>query len=242
MATGTLEHAPLTRSSSFDSGVPVGSNDKSGTGTPEHRAAALFVSTDLQSWIAKEPRAFARDVQIDDTAYRRLDPEYYAWLRSRMNRAKSTHQAGQIDAEAYEALRVRFNAVHNWAMEHFSEPALSDAVRSLDARDYRPPAADPDTPTPAGKGNAARSRLADAVALVDAIAESALAMGWKRERLFGTGPLFSPDRGLVCFLKPGDRLGRVTLQAIEIIGPPPTEVRQHFYNPDVDQPWIRRVR
>jgi len=28
---------------------------------------------------------------------------------------------------------------------------------------------------------------------------------------------------------------------IEIIGPPPTEVRTRFYNPDVDQPWIVRV-
>jgi hypothetical protein len=53
--------------------------------------------------------------------------------------------------------------------------------------------------------------------------------------------LFSPDRGLVSFLKPGDRIGEVTLQSIEIVGPPPTGVRQRFYNPDVDQPWIRRV-
>ena len=77
---------------------------------------------------------------------------------------------------------------------------------------------------------------------MDAIAQGAFEMGWKRERLYGTGPLFSPNRGLVRYLKPGDRLGNVTLQAIEIIGPPPTEVRQHFYNPDVDQPWILRVR
>ena len=80
--------------------------------------------------------------------------------------------------------------------------------------------------------------------MVDAICERALALGWKRERLYGTGRgrLFSQDRGLVSFLRPGDRIGEVSLQAIEIIGPPPTEVRQRFYNPDVDQPWIRRTR
>lgn len=78
----------------------------------------------------------------------------------------------------------------------------------------------------------------DAIAAVDTIAEKALTLGWKRERQYGTGPLFSPERGFICYLKPGDRLGEGTLQSIEIIGPPATEVRQHFWNPDVDQPWI----
>ena len=41
----------------------------------------------------------------------------------------------------------------------------------------------------------------------------------------------------------GDQLsiGEVTRESIEIIGPPPRETRTRFYNPDVDQPWIRRV-
>jgi len=207
--------------------------------------AAMYVSTSLQQWRTDQPAIFARDVQINDTAYRRLDPEYYAWLRSRMNLARSAHQAGQIDGEAYDELRAKFNTVHEWALEHFGEQSLSDAVRSLDARDYQPPVAELDTPP----GNSV-TRNADAdgsvksIAMVDAICEQALALGWKRERLYGTGRgrLFSQDRGLVSFLRPGDRIGEVSLQSIEIIGPPPTEVRQRFYNPDVDQPWIRRIR
>ena len=79
--------------------------------------------------------------------------------------------------------------------------------------------------------------------MVDAISESALSLGWKHERLYGKGEngIFDPRRGLVCFLKPGNRIGEVALQSIEIIGPPPSEVRQRFYNPDVDQPWIKRI-
>ena len=50
--------------------------------------ARLFVSTSLDTWMAGNPEIFARDVQINDTAYRRLDPDYYAWLRSRMRLAK----------------------------------------------------------------------------------------------------------------------------------------------------------
>lgn len=234
--TGTLEHRPATPSDASGSDVPVPSEPATETGT-----LALFVSTTLESWTGLR-HVFARDVQINDTAYRRLDPEYYAWLRSRMNLAKGAHQAGQIDGGAYEALRAKFNGVHEWAMEHMGASALSEAVRNLDARDYRPAAVEADTAAPAGKSKAATSAQADAIALVDGIAEKALTMGWKRERLYGTGPLFKQDRGLACFLKPGDRLGEVTLQSIEIIGPPPVEARQHFYNPDVDQPWIRPVR
>jgi hypothetical protein len=68
-----------------------------------------------------------------------------------------------------------------------------------------------------------------------------MAIGWKRERLYGTGNgVFDPRRGLVCYLKAGDRIGEVTLHSIEIIHPLPSEVRLRFYNPDVTQPWERR--
>ena len=236
----------LNHSASASSGVHVESGGDLGTGTPEHRLdVALFVSTALGSWTSDQPHVFARDVQINDTAFRRLDPEYYAWLRSRMNLARSAHQAGQIGGEAYDELRSKFNGLHAWALAHFGERVLADAVRILDARDYQPPVAEPDTP-PRGqvKRNADADGSVESIAMVDVICERALALGWKRERLYGTGHgrLFSQDRGLVSFLKPGDRIGEVTLQSIEIIGPPPTEVRQRFYNPDVDQPWIRRTR
>lgn len=204
-------------------------------------ATALFVSTSLESWRTDQPHVFNRDVQINDTAYRRLDPEYYAWLRSRMTLARSAHKAGQIDSEEYEALRLRFNAVHDWAMEHLGEQALLDALRVLDARDYRPPEAEPDRP-PASRGRANDSASPEAVSMVDAIAEKALTLGWARERLYGAGAApFDPKRGLVCFLKPGDRIGEVTAQSIQILLAPPSEVRHRFYNPDVDQPWIKKI-
>lgn len=244
--SGTLERGPEVLSDSISSGVPPENSAGHRAGTREHRpAAALFVSTDLQSWITGEPHAFARDVQINDTAYRRLDPKYYAWLRSRMNLARSAHSAARIDDESFEDLRSKFNRVHEWAVAHLGQRALANAVRDLDARDYRPPTPEPDSPaTGQPRRPACDDAMIAAMAMVDEIAETALALGWKRERLYGTGSgrLFSHDRGLVCFVKPGDRLGEVTLQSIEIVGPPPAEVRQRFYNPDVDQPWIRRIR
>ena len=78
--------------------------------------------------------------------------------------------------------------------------------------------------------------------MVDAISDRAISLGWKLERLHATGTgVFDPQRGLVCYLKAGDRIGEITAQSIEIIRPVPGEVRHRFYNPDVDQPWIRRT-
>ena len=205
-------------------------------------ATAMFVSTGLASWISDQPEVFARDVQINDTCYRRLDPEYYAWLRSRMHMAKLASAGGHLPPATFDDLRRRFNAVHEWAVGHFGEASLLAVVRVFRAGDYRPPVAE-HAPVPAVRKPAADAISQEAVALVDSISERALSLGWKRQRLYagGRSRVLDPARGLVCFLKPGDRIGEVTLQSIEIIGPPPNGARLRFYNPDVDQAWIRRT-
>jgi hypothetical protein len=232
----------LNHPASASSGVHVSSDANSGTGTPEHRpAVALFVSTALGSWTTDQPQVFARDVQINDTAYRRLDPEYYAWLRSKMQLAKMSVDAGRLGQDRFQELRCRFNAVHEWAVEHFGNSRLLDAIRDLDARDYAPSVAEPDAPPCAPQD--IESPLQEALALVDKIREHALALGWTHESLYAhagsSRAAIGVDRGLVCYLKPGDPIGEVTTHSIEIILP--NNVRQRFYNPGVDQPWIRRA-
>ena len=231
--------------------VPVSLFAKGETGTRLEPASprkpkptAMFVSTCLQSWISDQPEFFARDVQLNDTAYRRLDPEYYAWLRSKMQLAKMALAAGNLDEDQFDDMRHRFNAMHDWAGEHIGEPRLLDAIRNLDARGYAPPVAESDALSRAPE--TAHVTSAEALALVDAICERAVALGWTHESLYAqAGPhraAIGVNRGLVCFLMAGDRIGEVTLQAIEIIHPLPSEARHRFYNPDVDQPWIRRAR
>ena len=209
----------------------------------------LFVSTSLATWTMANPEQFARDFQINDTVYRRLDPEYYIWLRSRMVAAKRAATIGHLDAAAFEDLRVRFNAVHAWAVEHFSEAQLLAAVRTFRAYDYKPPLPEefdrtmrpepiPSKPSPEGE------RIARAKQLVDEIRDRALALGWTMESLyFSDGyerrPIGS-RYGLVCYFGAQDRIGEVTRQSIELIGRPPMETRLRFYNPDVEQPWIIR--
>jgi hypothetical protein len=202
----------------------------------------LFVSSTLATWTTANPAWFARDFQIDDTVYRRLDPEYYTWLRSRMTLAKAAATAGRLNAAAFEDLRIRFNAVHEWAVQRFGERELLAAVRAFRAGEYKPPVAEEEGPLAPTLRSASDRLSSEVIALVDAISERALTLGWSRERLCAAGKgILDPQRGLVCYLKPGDRIGEVTLQSIEIIHPLPSEVRHRFYNPDADQPWIRRV-
>jgi hypothetical protein len=204
----------------------------------------LFVATDLSSWKSNRGSVFCRDVQIDDTAYRRLDPEYFAWLRGKLALAKEAADLGRIDRAAFDELRSRFQEIEAWALEHFSSRALLAAMRALDSRLYRPPQAESETRRPA-RPPREDERISRAVRLVDGIREKALELGWSIERLyrhegFHKRP-FAGVSGLVCYIAAGARLGEVARQWIEIIGPPPTEVRTRFYNPDVDQPWMVRV-
>lgn len=242
-ATGTLEHRLVSSLDSVTSGVPVDRSENFETGTLEHEPhTEMYVSTRLRTWNTDRPSIFARDVQINDTAYRRLDPDYYAWLRSKMTMARLASNAGRISREEYEDLRQGFNAMQEWAIRRYSESVLLDAVRNLDTRTYQPPVAEPDAPaTPTRSDTAAK---AEVLAKVDAIRDQALTLGWTLDQLYATstGSKFGPALrgGLLTCLKPGDEIGEVTQQSIEIILA--SGVRQRFYNLRVDQPWIRRVR
>ena len=110
------------------------------------QGAALFVSTSLAFWTTERGHAFARDVQIDDTAYRRLDPEYFAWLRSRMLAARAAVDSGRVKADAFEELRRSFYTVQSWALDKFGEEALRAALGRIDIAGYRPPLPEPGVP------------------------------------------------------------------------------------------------
>ena len=230
------------------------------------RETALYVATNLKSWETNEPHCFARDVGIDGTCFRRLDPDYYAWLRHKMERAKKAEVSRRLSAQAFDTLRTRFNAVHSWAREHLGEEALRSAVQSLDPKAYAPPRLDaldgrpvpePSAPketplaTPPylfpknGDWRFTQRVRSSAVPKVDAMRDQALSLGWSEARLYQNRGRFrfpcGEDYGLVCFLDENKRIGQVTRQYIEIVCPPPKEYRLRFFNPDVEQPWKKKT-
>ena len=213
---------------------------------------ALYVATNLETWEAKPPVRPDQDAICEPCGFRRLDPEYYAWLRSRMELAQKRYEKGRLPARQYEELRARFNAVHAWAIERFGEQVLLEAMKSLDASRYSPPmvqeSGEPSPPPPHvyptdGDWRFTEPVSVEAVAKVDAIREQAMALGWSEAQLYQNRGRYSfpcgQDYGLVCFLHGNDRVGEITRQFIEIVSPRGSRLR--FYNLNVEQPWLHHV-
>jgi len=231
--------------------------------------AEIYVSTSLDTWAPSQPDLLARDVVLDGICFRRLDPKYYAWLRHKYYLAEKALDTGKITYEGFGKLLTRFNDIHILAVDRFGRETLQAAMDSLDCRAYAPPGASVFHPAPAkpeptgpaqsvpvpspaepylypanGSWNFTQKIDPSAIEKVDAIREQALSLGWKEARLYqnrGRFPFpFGDDYGLACFINEGMRIGEVTAQYIEIIGPPPRESRQRFSNPDVEQPWMKK--
>ena len=217
------------------------------------RAPVPWVSTDLRILRPEPAWRLAPDFAMDARCYRKLDPEYFAWLRSRMLEVSAAHKAGRVSQAAFDELRRRFNELQENAIALFGETALQDAIQASGFSRYRPPA--PDAPSgrsgakeqvaseKAARPDGARSR-AGAEAAVDAVRDRALELGWTHERLYGR-PASSGAGNQQCLTsalhRPGTRIGQVTRQWIEIIGPPPRENILRLYNPDVEQPWVKTI-
>lgn len=237
--------------SSGDAGlqIPAGSPHIPAENAGSESISVLYVATDLSAWRPQRPEWIAHECQINDRCYRRLDPEYFAWLRHRMFVVKHAADSGRVPREAFDELRTRFNAIQERAISLFGEAALIGAAGKLDPESYRPPLVEPEERAEAEPVGARRSpeaeRLARARGLVDAIRDQTLALGWTMESLYFSDGYerrpFAARYGLVCYIHAQDRIGEVTRQSIELIGPPPLEVRSRFYNPDVEQPWIKRI-
>lgn len=220
------------------------------------RPSVLYVSTELDTWETSTPEP-NQDEICEACGYRRLDPEYYAWLRHRMTVAQQFRRSGRLSADQYQLWRIRFNAVHAWALTRFGESVLVAAVEAFDPKSYQAPRVQDWEPMPQSEQALARAHLfpadgdwpftepvsPEAVAMVDAIHDQALALGWSEAALYqNRGNLRFPaggEYGLVCFLHAGDQIGEISTQSIEIIRPSGSRLRH--YNREAPQPWVRRA-
>jgi hypothetical protein len=220
--------------------------------------AALYVSSRLG---VREAMSSPRGEHLSEGGeeFRLLTPEWYAWLRSRMEKARAAHQAGTLAAEAWEALRGPFNDIHGWAVARYGEQALREAMERAGkgkggsepgnesqghGKAVRAPVVSPaPAPVPAtqtfrfpahGNFRFFERVTPEAVAAVDAIRDQALALGWTLPQLYqNQGNLkfpCGPEWGLVSLLGDGKQLGEVTRQYIEIIYPGPRGSRSRYHN------------
>ena len=220
----------------------------------------LFVSTDLETAQFEWAVTSTSDVEYNGKIYRRLDPEYFAWLRSRMLAAQSAFKTGKLPETTWENLKSRFNPLQEYAIQKFSKEPLQQTSRQFNPQDYQAPRLihkEPEKPSEPPKNNwiypaeeawkCQQPVTSRAVAKVDAIRDKAMACGWSEARLYQNQGRFrfpcGQDYGLVCFVDDTQEIGAVTKRFIEIIHgantPRPSTLR--FHNPDVSQPWLKKV-
>ncbi len=222
------------------------------------QGTAIYAATILEFWETDNPDYLAHEISINGTCFRRLDPDYYAWFRHKMISAQASHQAGKLSDQAWNTLRERFNSLQEMAIELFGKETLQQALCDFNPKSYTPPV--PPRPEsshstelvrkdwlyPAGQAWKCRQKVTSkAVAKVDAIRDEAMAKGWSEARLYQNQGRFrfpcGEDYGLVCFVEGSRRIGEITARYIEIISETAgRENRLRFFNPDVDQPWLKR--
>lgn len=220
----------------------------------------MWVATTLSALQVDPEDDGPQDILRDGIVYRRLDPDYYAWLRHRVGLAEKAVRSGKLQAETFEQIRQRFNAIHAWAIEHLGKDDLLKAIRTFKPSSYEPPSvesakqesassvpvvqASPAYPD-SGERPFTQPVTADAVRQVDKIRDRAIALGWSEARLYQNRGRFrypcGDDYGLVCLLDRGRTLGEVAHRYIVIVGSPPSRTVMRFYNLDAEQPWIRRI-
>lgn len=96
-----------------------------------------FVATDLDC--RDDLPSSSDDVVIAGKCYRRLSPDYYAWLRAQMERARHQHDAGILPDTHYDTLRHRFNTMHDRAVVLFGEETLLQTVSTFSPMTYPVP-------------------------------------------------------------------------------------------------------
>jgi hypothetical protein len=208
---------------------------------------ALYVSTDLNAQVLTLQE---QDVNHDGQTYRQLTPDYFAWLRSRMQTAQSALRNKRISDKNWNMLRERFNPIQQHAIELFGQDALKAVCEGFDQNRYQPPQGFQEERWiyPANETlNFSIDLDLRAVAKVDAIRFQAIELGWTEAQLYqNQGRHRFPcgeDYGLICFIGGDREIARVTESYIEIVHGIGTSRERvlKFHNSKVLQPWMQNL-
>jgi len=228
---------------------------------PEPSHSAVFVSTGLDIREIQAASYRTQDIEIEGALFRRLTPEYFAWLHSRMVTVQAAHKAGKLLGEGWNTLRQRFNALQELAIREFGKESLLEVLRSFSPKSYSPPVLRPipkrqssDIP---GKdwmypGDSTLKFTypvtAHALSRIDAIRDEAIVKKWSEARLYqNQGRYQFPyggDYGVVCYVNGDYEIGEITERFIEIVhGTNSCHTKSlKYYNPGVSQPWMEIIK
>ena len=179
-----------------------------------------------------------RIVSYCGKTFRRLEPEYFAWLHRQMEVARANQEGMPPDATWY-LLQIQFDAIEAQALQDFGKDALDLVVRSMDQRFLEPiPPRDASNWTYPAEGNwyfrqpVSRQALAN----VQAVRDYACAMEWSEARLWQNRGRFpfpvGSDYGLVCYLDGDCEINSINPEFIEVYHRTPSRLTAFLLHND----------
>jgi len=213
-----------------------------------------YVATDLNLIELDQSTATSVDVDHNGKTYRRLDPQYLAWLRSRMVAAQAAHRSSKLSTSAWENLRSKYNPILKHAIKKFGNRTLQNMFMEFDPKSYQPPRNMEKAKKlhkrtwiyPEGDWSYMEPVSYEALAKVNAIRDEAISKGWSETKLYQNRGRyrfpFGQDYGLICYVDGKKKIGAIAPQHIEIIHNPESSRQKvlKFYNPCVPQPWTSK--
>ena len=226
---------------------------------------ALYAATNLESWETDEPHHYARDVHVAGTCFagsiRTTTPgSGTRWSLPRRLRARDVSPPGRSRRCAPGSTSFMPGPWRTWEKRRSVLPSgcsiprpmrRRGSIRSMVNRPtrllhrrVRPRPSRPYLFPEDGEWVFTQPVWPSAVPKIDAIRDQARSLGWREAQLYQNRGRFRfpcGPNGLVCYLEDDKRIGAVTRQSIEIVGPPPQKNRLRFYNPNADHPpWLKK--
>jgi hypothetical protein len=220
---------------------------------------ATFVSTSMTVVNRGESYGGREIVYDNGIAHYRLTPLFWSYLRHAFNNATRACEVGKLDASTYSELLNRISRIYNMTLAQFGEDAVKSAEQTFTPTKWKRHCEGLAKPQelaiaenthcampmpssayryPENATGAYHPVSKTAIALVDAIREKALALGWTMNQLYRNTGMAHRDWGLVCYLGPDDKIGKIDRQSIEIVHPRASQSLR-FYNHEVEQPWMK---
>lgn len=99
----------------------------------------LYVSPDLSFFEVPKRIEPPREFGFEGKQYRRLDPQYYAWLRSRFNLLEKLVDKRKLKSQDWAESVDRFAYIHDWAAKRSDHATLHKIAAETNVRTYQPP-------------------------------------------------------------------------------------------------------
>ena len=94
--------------------------------TAEITASALYVSLDLRTLFVSDYKASDKatppyEIKAGETAYRRLTPLYFCWIKSQLQFLQSLHHQGKLKPNIFRIWGIRYGRIKEYCRTKFGE-------------------------------------------------------------------------------------------------------------------------